>query len=126
MDCGHGWLAGRLSALGANIKEVEGSGELLRVAREWYPTSQVPPCNLTAGPHQLDSWLFDRPAPYVVPNRAVVARTRAVALQRVRGQPPVRQFGHGSLAVPATGTQVPCRILASPTVSQALASVSVR
>jgi hypothetical protein len=37
VDRGHGWLAGRLSALGANAKEFEGGGEPLRVAREWYP-----------------------------------------------------------------------------------------
>ncbi len=33
VGCGHGWLAGRLSGLGANVKGVDGSGELLKIAR---------------------------------------------------------------------------------------------
>ena len=61
VGCGHGWLAGRLSGLGANVKGVDGSGELLSIARARHPGIEFYQADLTTGlPPELGQWRFDR------------------------------------------------------------------
>ena len=60
LGCGHGWLAGRLAAEGAQVMGVDGSVELLRMAGERHPDVEFHQVDLNEGLGALAGETFDR------------------------------------------------------------------
>lgn len=67
LGCGHGWLAELCRVRGATVVGVDGSGELLAIARARYPQIAFEHADLTEGlPESVDSQTFDRVVAHMV------------------------------------------------------------
>ena len=60
LGCGHGWLAGRLHGAGATVVGVDGSAELLDIARTRHPGVDFRRADLAAGLEDVVGSGFDR------------------------------------------------------------------
>jgi SAM-dependent methyltransferase len=60
LGCGHGWLAARLAAAGAEAVGLDGSAELLAIARTRHPGVELLQADLTLGLGSAQGRTFDR------------------------------------------------------------------
>ncbi len=83
LGCGHGWLAGIYRSRGAVVVGVDGSRELLTVARAAHPTIDFKHADLADGlPEVLSSQVFDRVVAHMVVMDIPDLEPLAAALRR--------------------------------------------